>query len=125
MSDERDPETDQALPVKNEQPYIQDLVLADIEERKALGLKKYGTLLQPFNGRSFLQDAYEEALDLVIYLRGKLEEERQQDTELVERIKEELKHPARVFVLPEGETDFEVIMADAEQLQLWEDEPCD
>lgn len=77
MSDERDPETDQQLPVHNDQTSCQDLVIADIEDRKALGLRKYGTLLQPFNGRSFLQDAYEEVLDLAVYLRGKLEEERQ------------------------------------------------
>ena len=77
MSEERDPETDQPLPIHNDQTSCQDLVIADIEARKALGLKKYGTLLQPFNGRSFLQDAYEEVLDLAVYLRGRLEEERQ------------------------------------------------
>lgn len=76
MSDTRDPETDQQLPIKNDLPVIQDLVMADIEARKELGLKKYGTLLQPFNGRNMLQDAYEESLDLCIYLRGRLEEQR-------------------------------------------------
>ncbi len=81
MSDVRDPETDQSLPVPNNQTSCQDLVIADIEDRKALGLRKYGTLLQPFNGRSFLQDAYEEVLDLAVYLRGKLEEERQSASE--------------------------------------------
>lgn len=79
VSDKRDPETDQRLPIPNDQTSCQDLVIADIEARKALGLKKYGTLLQPFNGRSFLQDAYEEVLDLAVYLRGRLEEERQSD----------------------------------------------
>jgi len=47
-------------------------------ERKQFGLRKYNSLLQPFNGRSFTQDAYEEVLDLAVYLRGKLEEERMQ-----------------------------------------------
>jgi hypothetical protein len=77
MSTKRDPETDQQLPIPNDQVSCQDMVIADIETRKALGISKYGTLLQPFNGRSFLQDAYEEVLDLAVYLRGKLEEERQ------------------------------------------------
>lgn len=77
MSDVRDPATDQRLPIPNDQTSCQDLVIADIEERKALGIKKYGTLLQPFNGRSFLLDAYQEVLDLAVYLRGMLEEERQ------------------------------------------------
>lgn len=79
MGVERDPETDQPLPVHNERTSCQDMVIADIEARKSLGLKKYGTLLQPFNGRSFLQDAYEEALDLCVYLRGLLEEEREKE----------------------------------------------
>lgn len=94
MSDVRDPETDQRLPVPNEQTSCQDLVIADIEKRKALGLRKYGTLLQPFNGRSFLQDAYEEVLDLAVYLRGKLEEERQTDENtLVQHLAEQPDEP--------------------------------
>lgn len=75
MSDVRDPETDQQLPVVNERPFIQDLVIEDIEARKQLGIRKYGTALQSGNGRNMLQDAYEEVLDLAIYLRGKLDEE--------------------------------------------------
>lgn len=76
MSSERDPERDQVAPTPNDGPSCHDLVIKDLEERKQFGLRKYGSLLQPNNGRSFLQDAYEEALDLCAYLRGKLEEER-------------------------------------------------
>jgi hypothetical protein len=61
-------------PVKNTHGNVQDLVIRDIESRKTLGLKKYGTLLQPFNGRDALKDAYEESLDQTIYLRQLLEE---------------------------------------------------
>lgn len=61
---------DQPLPIKNDYPVIQDLVVGDIVERKKLGLERYGTYLQPFNGRDFLLDAYQEALDLAIYIRG-------------------------------------------------------
>lgn len=67
-------EGDQPLPVKTDGPAIQDLVIADIEKRKALGLKRYGTLLKAGNGRDALQDAYEEALDLVMYLKQEIEE---------------------------------------------------
>lgn len=56
-------------PRRNDLPFIQNLVQADIEKRKEYGLNKYGTLLQPFNGRDALMDAYQEALDLVVYLR--------------------------------------------------------
>lgn len=68
---------DQPLPVKNDSPCIQDMVIRDIESRKTLGLQRYGTLLQPFNGRDALRDAYEEALDLAQYLRQAIEERNQ------------------------------------------------
>jgi hypothetical protein len=60
---------DQPNPVKNNMPAAWDLVLADIVKRDKFGEAKYGTRLQPLNGRDGLQDAYEEALDLVVYLR--------------------------------------------------------
>jgi hypothetical protein len=64
----------QKMPVTNDRPAIQDLVIADIQARKAVGLERYGTLLQAHNGRDALLDAYQEALDLAIYLRQALEE---------------------------------------------------
>lgn len=54
---------------------VVDYVIRDIEERVKLGEQKYGTRLQTFNGRNALIDAYQEALDLVMYLRQKLLEE--------------------------------------------------
>lgn len=57
------------LPVKNEHPAVWDLVMQDIKEREDYGIKTYGTRLQPFNGRNALIDAYQELLDLVVYLR--------------------------------------------------------
>lgn len=62
-------EGDQSLPTTNDLPCIQDLVIADIERRKDVGRRRYGTVLQPFNGRDSLRDAYEEAIDLAVYLR--------------------------------------------------------
>lgn len=61
-------------PVPNERPHIQDLVIEDIGRRKEQGIAKYGTALQGFNGRDALTDAYQEALDLVQYLRQALYE---------------------------------------------------
>lgn len=59
----------QPPPKPNDRPAIQDLVTADIAIRKDQGIAKYGTALQPFNGRDALVDSYQEALDLVQYLR--------------------------------------------------------
>lgn len=48
---------------------VAPFVLADIQERVDAGEKKYGTTLQAHNGRDPLWDAYQEAIDLVMYLR--------------------------------------------------------
>lgn len=57
------------FPINNNNPAIWDLVMQDIVERDEYGQKKYNTRLQPFNGRDALIDAYQEALDLIVYLR--------------------------------------------------------
>lgn len=69
----------QDLPVGNDHPVIFDLVKADLDARLALGVKRYGQPLQPFNGRDALRDAYEEALDLAVYLRQALYEQTHPD----------------------------------------------
>jgi len=55
---------------------IATLVKNDIESRAEKGVKTYGERLRPNNGRDALWDAYEEALDLCMYLRQKIEEGR-------------------------------------------------
>ena len=40
-----------------------------------MGKQKYGHYLETDNGRNALQDAYEEALDMCMYLKQKLLEE--------------------------------------------------
>lgn len=64
--------SEQPPPTRTTGPCIQDLVCADIVERKELGRMRYGTVLQPHNGRDALRDAYEEAMDLAMYLRQAL-----------------------------------------------------
>lgn len=53
---------------------IWQLVIADMEARRQVGIERYGTPLQAGNGRKALVDAYQEALDLVVYLRQEIEE---------------------------------------------------
>lgn len=62
-------EGDQPAPLPNDQPAVWPLVMVDMASRDQLGRKRYGTPLQPHNGRDALRDAYEEALDLAVYLR--------------------------------------------------------
>ncbi|SRR6266536_588900 len=68
------PIADQPPPAPNTGPAIADLVIADMTERKAIGIQRYGTPLQAHNGRDALIDAYQEALDLCCYLRQAIEE---------------------------------------------------
>jgi len=69
-----DPNHPQPAPLTNDRTPTWDLVVTDIATRDELGRKRYGTRLQPFNGRDSLRDSYEEALDLVVYFRSVIEE---------------------------------------------------
>jgi len=64
----------QPEPVANNSRPIWELVIADMHKRDHVGRERYGTPLQANNGRDALQDAYEEALDLAVYLRQAIEE---------------------------------------------------
>lgn len=68
------PIADQPPPTPNDRPAVWDLVIADMHERNALGRARYGTPLQPYNGRDALVDAYQELLDGAVYLRQAIEE---------------------------------------------------
>ena len=61
---------------------VVDVVLDDIRERAETGKLKYGTYLQTNNGRDALWDAYQEALDGVMYLRQEILEKEQATAEL-------------------------------------------
>jgi hypothetical protein len=76
MTDQTSGSKPQPEPRPNKSAAIWDLVMADMRCRDAIGLQRYGTRLQANNGRHALVDAYHEALDLVVYLRQAIEEER-------------------------------------------------
>ena len=75
-------------PIKNEREPCWDYLLRchscevidnpqlreDIIERDAEGVRKYGTKLQPFNGRNPDVDMYQEILDAVVYCAQCLQE---------------------------------------------------
>jgi hypothetical protein len=81
--------SEQPAPTPNDLPAVWDLVIEDMRQRDALGLSRYGTRLQPHNGRDGLRDAFEEALDMVAYLRQEIEEREDLRAE-VKRLKEEI-----------------------------------
>lgn len=47
---------------------MHDLLIAEVEKRKTLGLDRYGTILQANNGRDALQDLLDELIDGCVYL---------------------------------------------------------
>lgn len=62
-------------PIPNQSTPIWELVIKDMQDRDHVGRAKYGTPLQTHNGRNALIDAYQEALDLAVYLRQLIEEQ--------------------------------------------------
>lgn len=68
----------QPPPVKNDQPECWPSLMKRMlkgspllplmQARHELGIERYGVGLQPHNGRDAVQDALEEALDLLVYL---------------------------------------------------------
>jgi hypothetical protein len=54
---------------------VVQLVAGDIRDRAEIGRARYGVYLQAHNGRDVLRDAYEEALDLAMYLRQAISEQ--------------------------------------------------
>lgn len=54
---------------------ILGMVLADLTNRALEGKEKYGEPLKAHNGSNALWDAYQEALDLAMYLRQLIEEQ--------------------------------------------------
>jgi hypothetical protein len=51
-------------------------VIADIAKRQQLGIAKYGTTVaaNPLELKQWLQHAYEESLDMAVYLKRAIEE---------------------------------------------------
>lgn len=71
-------------PVPNAGRPIWELVIEDMRARDAAGRATYGTPLQAHNGRNALVDAYQEVLDLAVYLRQKIEEDGAKDQRIAE-----------------------------------------
>ncbi len=63
----------QPLPQFGVGPKTWQLVIDDMNERDEMGARKYGCRHQHDNGRDHLVDAYQEALDLCVYLRAEIE----------------------------------------------------
>jgi len=62
------PNTREPMPTKGKINVLPE-VIKDLQDREVVGIKRYGTPLQTENGRDALMDAYQEALDLVMYLK--------------------------------------------------------
>ena len=54
-------------------PHMTERILDDMANRHAFGVAKYGVPLTSGDGRNHLIDAYQESLDLLVYLRQELD----------------------------------------------------
>jgi hypothetical protein len=118
---------------------IIDEVVADFKERAESGRVKYGTYLQAHNGRDALWDAYQEAIDMCMYLRQSITE-RDDAVKYLEKLREETNNAcdaarrvqtfidgainwgdlfcfeASLFVDDEGTTGYRVVIQEADPL---------
>lgn len=62
-------EGDQALPVEGHGGDILEELIERLEERRAVGLRRYGRPLRAFNGREAARDLEDELLDGAAYAR--------------------------------------------------------
>lgn len=74
-AEDSDPATVKQSAPKGKGNPILGMVLADLTNRALEGKEKYGEPLLANNGRNALWDAYQEALDLAMYLRQAIEEQ--------------------------------------------------
>jgi len=70
----------QPLPKGGDGVDIFTLVIEDLKERDALGMRQYGQTLQAGDGRDHLIDLYQELLDAAAYIRQEIEERRKIQT---------------------------------------------
>lgn len=64
----------QPEPTPNHHPPVWAAVIADMHARDKLGIERYGSPLQPFNGRNAFTDYAEELLDAIVYNKQICEE---------------------------------------------------
>lgn len=88
-------------------------VIADMHERNAIGTAKYGTPLCVGDGRDALVDAYQEALDLAVYLKKAIlerDEARAQSAALRSHLEVAVEATARALrcVLVDGDGDADI-----------------
>lgn len=73
--------TEQPMPTPTGAPSVQGMVIADLQVRLQVGIQRYGTALQPNNGRDALRDLYEELLDAACYARQAIAERPREDVD--------------------------------------------
>lgn len=82
---------DQRLPDGDESIIDDQQVLIEaIEERRKLGIERYGQGHRPFNGRDTLQDLFEEHLDGLVYLTSLRRQAQATRADLIELVRKEL-----------------------------------
>jgi len=63
---------------------VWNLIIADMQQRHDVGIQRYGKPVSAMDTREdWLQHAYEEALDLVVYLRAEIERRKNVSTRYI------------------------------------------
>lgn len=98
---------------------ILNQTINDMRQRDNIGLSRYGCRLRPHNGRDALIDAYQESLDLAVYLKQQIMERQDAFARMKETAIKEAKAVACAEVEKEAKRlheHIEVCLASASQL---------
>jgi hypothetical protein len=82
-------DNEQPMPRPNSRHAIVGVAKDLLDSRDATGRERYGTSLQPFNGRNFGRDADEEIADFFLYFVGLRIEQAERIRELLRLIGEQ------------------------------------
>lgn len=90
---------DQPDPVPNGRSDVWATIIAEMQERRRIGINRYGTPLQPFNGRNANVDLIQELLDALAYAMQD-ELERQEPSKGLRAVLGDMVRHVREFDLP-------------------------
>jgi hypothetical protein len=111
---------DQALPEPNTRPVMHEVLIDLVSKRLAIGVERYGTGLQPMNGRDAFRDLVEELVDATVYTL-QIQHEKAEMLEYAKAIHYLILHR----VTPEEPAVLDVLINHIETLLRWLGDPVE
>ena len=100
----------QSPPIQSDRPSAHDQLIEVIQERKQLGLERYNSLLQAYNGRDQMVDLLQELVDGSAYLINAIQERddllrKVEKLEAIASLAKQLIESTELHLVPRGAED--------------------